>query len=579
MTQQMIEGTKTEKKDNADVRKVLLVGDTTLDPLGRMLERSAELPRLEVSVAPYGQIYQTLLDANHPAWAAEPGILVVWTTPELTLPSFAKLLRFDFQSAATEFDAALGEVEQYAEAVLKAATRVGLVVVPTWTLPTDERWIQTLSWRHGTGVLNFLARANLILAEKFAAQSNIILLDSSVWEAAIRRPARDPRMFAVAKILYSQDLYKRAADEIKAVLRGVLGLAKKVIVCDLDNTLWGGVIGDDGVQHIKLGAPDQLGECFHAFQVALKSMRSRGIMLAICSKNEEGVALAAIEEHPAMVLRKSDFVAWRINWRDKAENLLEIAEDLNLGIDSFVFLDDSPQERDQVRQILPQVYTPELPPSPSEYARFLTALSCFETPTLGREDFRRTEMVRAERDRKETLNVRDNVDSWLRSLQIVVRATPLRRDNLARAAQLINKTNQFNLALRRLDEGSLWRWVEDPNHSAYTFHVSDRFGDFGLVGLSSVEFEGTNARIVDFVMSCRVMGKKVEEALLGYTIAQARAAGADRITASAVDGPRNQPAKAFFAGKFSPGGALMDIAGVAIPSQINLQEEPETATV
>jgi FkbH-like protein len=579
MTQHMVEATRTETKDNADVRKVLLVGDTTLDPLGRILERNAELPRLEVFVAPYGQVYQTLLDASHPAWAAQPAILVVWTTPELTSPSFAKLLRFEFESAAAEFDAALGEVEQFAEAVLKAATRVGLVVVPTWALPVDERWIQTLSWRHGTGVLNFLARANLILAEKFAAQPNIILLDSSVWEAAIRRPARDPRMFAVAKILYSQDLYKKAAEEIKAVLRGILGLAKKVIVCDLDNTLWGGVIGDDGVQNIKLGAPDQLGECFHAFQVALKSMRSRGILLAICSKNDEEVALAAIDEHPAMVLRKSDFVTWRINWRDKAENLLGIAEDLNLGLDSFVFLDDSPQERDQVRQILPQVYTPELPASPSEYARFLTALGCFETPALGKEDRIRTEMVRAERDRRDTLNVQGDVDSWLYSLQIVVRAAPLRRDNLARAAQLINKTNQFNLALRRLDEGSLWKWVEERNRSAYTFHVSDRFGDFGLVGLSSLEVEGTSARIVDFVMSCRVMGKKVEEALLGYTIARARAAGADRITASPVDGPRNQPARAFFADKFSVGGALMDRAVVAIPSQINMQEEPEAANV
>src|SRR5208337_2314371 len=197
-------------------------------------------------------------------------ILVVWTAPDLTLPSFAKLLRFEFESATSEYDAALREAEQFADAVLRAATRVGLVLVPTWMLPTHERWIQGLTWRQGTGVANLLAKANLILAEKFASQQNIVLLDAGYWQATLTRSAYDPRMFAVAKILYSHQLFEKAAAEMKAVLRGSLGQSKKVIVCDLDNTLWGGVVGDDGANNIKLGAPDPVGECFHAFQTALK---------------------------------------------------------------------------------------------------------------------------------------------------------------------------------------------------------------------------------------------------------------------------------------------------------------------
>lgn len=561
-------------KDEAGTRRVLLVGDTTLDPLGRLLERDQDAPRLRTVAAPYGQIYQILLDSSHSAWFPEPDILVVWTAPDLTLPSFAKLLRFEFESAAAEYDAALREAEQFAEAVLKAATRVGLVLVPAWMLPVHERWIQTLTWRHGIGLANLLAKANLILAEKFAARQNIVLLDSGCWQASLARSAYDPRMFAVAKILYSHQLFEKAAAEMKAVMRGSLGQAKKVIVCDLDNTLWGGIVGDDGPQNIKLGAPDPLGECFHAFQMALKGLRSRGILLAICSKNDEKLALSVIEEHPAMVLRKSDFVAWRINWKNKAENLLGLAEELNLGLDSFVFLDDSPQERDQVRQFLPQVYTPDLPQSPSDYAPFLSALSCFESASLEKEDFARTQMYRAERDRKEALNLSEDVENWLGSLQIKVSVAPLRRESLPRAAQLLNKTNQFNLSLRRLDEKSFWDWAESPCNSIYTFNVSDRFGDFGLVGLSSLSIDGGDAQIADFVMSCRVMGKKVEEALLGYTVAQARAAGAERIVASPVDGPRNQPAKSFFAGKFqSTDGASIDVERVSIPSHITLKEE------
>lgn len=564
----------SEIKNEPDIRRVLLVGDTTLDPLGRMLERGQETPRLRATAAPFGQIFQILLDGSHPAWSTQPDILVVWTAPDLTLPSFAKLLRFEFESASVEFEATLREVEQFAEAVLKAAARVGLVLVPTWMLPTHERWIQGLTWRQGTGVANLLARANLILAEKFAAQQNIVLLDAGYWQAALSRSAYDPRMFAVAKILYSHQLFEKAAAEMKAVLRGSLGQSKKVIVCDLDNTLWGGVVGDDGPQNIKLGAPDPLGECFQSFQNILKGLRARGILLAVCSKNEEGLALSVIEEHPAMVLRKGDFAAWRINWKDKAENISSLAEELNLGLDSFVFLDDSPQERDQVRQILPHVFVPDLPVSPSEFASFLTSLTCFETLSLGKEDLARTEMYTAERDRKEALDLSGDVESWLRSLQIEVRAAPLRLESLPRAAQLLNKTNQFNLSLRRLDEKSLWNWVEDPHNRAYTFSVSDRFGEFGLVGLSSLSVNGTDARIVDFVMSCRVMGKKVEEALLGYTVERARAAGADRIVAPLVDGPRNQPAKGFFASKFSNSdNSSIDTARVSIPQQISLKDE------
>lgn len=555
-------------------KKVLLVGDTTLNPLGRLLERSSDAPRFETSAAPYGQVFQILLDENHSAWSTQPEILVVWTAAQLTIPSFARLLNFEFESPSEAYEAALRETEQLASAILRAASRVGLVLVPTWILPEQKRWIQSLSWRHRVGVSNFLAKAALMLAEKFAHQKNIILLDAGFWQVGLSGSAFDPRMYAVAKILYSQKLFERAAAEIRAVVRGTLGLAKKVVVCDLDNTLWGGVVGDDGPQNLKLGAPDPLGECFQALQKSLKSLSSRGVLLAISSKNEEKLALSVIDEHPAMILRRSDFAAWRINWNNKAENIQSLAQELNLGLDSFVFLDDSPQERDHVRQLLPQVLTPDLPSSPSEYAVFLESLSCFETPTLEKEDIERAKMYQVERSRQEALDLSGDIENWLGSLQISVNAAPLRLESLPRAAQLLNKTNQFNLSLRRLDEKTFWDWAEEPHNSIYTFNVSDRFGDFGLVGLASFTLDGSNARIADFVMSCRVMGKKIEEALLGYTIARAQAAGADQIYAPAEDGPRNGPAKSFFTAKYkSAEEKSIDLENIAVPAHITLHEE------
>jgi hypothetical protein len=184
-----------ENVGGTEVRRVLLVGDTTLDPLARLLEHGPESPRLRASTAPYGQIYQILLDGSHPVWASLPDFLVVWTVPQLTMPSLGKLMQFE---QATH-DEVLREAGHFADAVLQAS----------WAVPSYVRWIQTLTWRQGVGLANLLARANLVLAEKFAAQTNIVLLDSSYWQASLGRPAQDPRMYVVAKVLHSQPLFER----------------------------------------------------------------------------------------------------------------------------------------------------------------------------------------------------------------------------------------------------------------------------------------------------------------------------------------------------------------------------------
>jgi predicted enzyme involved in methoxymalonyl-ACP biosynthesis len=268
------------------LQNLLLVGDTTLDRFARQLEANQDGPSLKAFAAPFGQIYQILLDAEHDVWSSDPDVLVIWTAPEITLPSFAEALRFESNASDHTQERVLAEVDQFADAVLKASSRVRMVLIPTWILPPHERWIQTLAWRQGIGISNLLARANLRLAERFAGQQNVVLLDAANWQASLNRSAFDFRMFAFGKILYSQAMFDKAAIEIKAVLRGSLGQAKKVIVCDLDNTLWGGVVGDDGSQGIKIGAPDPVGECFLSFQRALKRMHARGILLAICSKND-----------------------------------------------------------------------------------------------------------------------------------------------------------------------------------------------------------------------------------------------------------------------------------------------------
>jgi FkbH-like protein len=555
----------------AETRTIVLVADTVVDPLNRFFGDPDDPPYLHPIAAPYAQVHQILLDANHQVWATRPDYALVWTTPTLTLPSFRKLL--EYEPAA--FDAVVREAEAFAEMIIQSSSRVGLMLVTSWVLPAYDRWIQTLAWKHGVGVANVLARANLLLADKFSSHPNIVLLDLAHWQAATVGDHHDRRMYALGKILYSHALFATAAAEIKAIIRGIQGKTRKVIACDLDNTLWGGIVGDDGLENIRLGAPDPVGESFVELQRALKALKTRGIVLAICSKNDETFALSVIDSHPAMILKRDDFVAWRINWKDKALNLTDLAAELNLGLDSFVLLDDSPHERDQVRRLLPQVYAPDLPASPADYSAFIRSLRCFETATLSTEDYARGAMYRADRNRESTRKTGADVEEWLGSLKIEVRASALNRDTLPRACQLLNKTNQFNLSTRRMDEQAFWLWSAQPDNSVYVFHVNDKFGDFGLTGLATVSNVGNDdVQLTDFVMSCRVMGKKVEEALLAYVVSKMQHSGASRLSAPAIETARNGPALNFFRSKYAAGSASrIDPDLVQCPAFIRLTEE------
>src|SRR5439155_12335873 len=289
---------------------------------------------------------------------------------------------------------------------------------------------------------------------------------------------------------------------------------------------WGGIVGDLGWQSIRLGGHDPIGEAFRDFQLGLKILKERGVLLGIVSKNEESTALEAIRSHPEMVLRQDDFAGWRINWEDKAQNIANLAAELNLGLQSVVFLDDNPVERARVREVLPDVLVPELPANPMEFKAALQQLRCFDTPVISSEDQTRTGMYVSERQRRAAQAHISSLDQWLESLQMEVVAEPLSETNLDRATQLFNKTNQMNLSTRRLTKEELWSWSRENGNSMLVFRVSDKFGDYGLVGIASFRLEAgsqTDARIVDFILSCRVMGRKVEETMLHVLAVSAKA--------------------------------------------------------
>jgi len=373
----------------------------------------------------------------------------------------------------------------------------------------------------------------------------VFVLDAGRWIATGGLADVKPKRWFLGKIAYGAGVFAEAARDVRAALRGARGMARKLIVVDLDDTLWGGIVGDVGWEGLRLGGHDVVGEAHVEFQRQLLALSRRGIALAVVSKNEESVALEAMRWHSEMLIRPEQLAAYRINWRDKAANIVEIAKELNLGLQSVVFLDDNRVERGRVREALPEVFVPEWPSDPTLYPLALASLRCFDSPRISAEDRERNAMYALERVRTAERDQFSSLDSWLESLDVRVRFERLSARNLARATQLLNKTNQMNLRTRRLSEVEFLHWAQEPGNEVWSASVSDRFGDSGLTGLVSIHVDGETARIEDFVLSCRVMGRRVEDAMLWTAATRARGAGATSLTAELVPTKKNMPCRRY----------------------------------
>lgn len=517
--------------------RIGLAADFNASNLAVLLRKSEAGVRC--AEAPYGQLTRLLLEADHSFWKEAGDAALIWTLPQLAVPAFEKVLSFEEFS----MDDLLGQVDSFCELLTRIPAEVPTVLVPCWVMPSISRGLGALDLSSNFGVANVLARMNQRLAENFSGQSRVVLLDANRWLLHAGAAPYSAKLWYRSKTAFQNDTFQEAALDIVAVLDAIHGRAKKVIILDLDNVLWGGVVGDDGSEQLRIGGHDSMGEAFADFQKHLKRLANRGILLAIASKNDESVALNAIRHHPDMILRLEDFVGWRINWKDKAENIVELMAELNLGLDSAVFLDDSAFERERVREALPQVVVPEMPQDPMQYPEFLCRLRCFDTPSFSAEDRMRAKMYAADQKRSATRVAFRSTADWLAALELRVTAERLNAANLERAAQLFNKTNQMNLRTRRLTAHELLAWAEVEGRYLWTFRVADKFGDYGLCGISSLVMENDHARVMDFVLSCRVMGRGVEEVMLSTVAQKAKDVGCGEVQLEYVPTPRNNPMK------------------------------------
>ena len=334
-------------------------------------------------------------------------------------------------------------------------------------------------------------------------------------------------------------------DELMRFVIAYTGITKKCIVLDLDNTLWGGVIGEDGFDNIQLGE-NPVGRSFVEFQKRLLALNQRGIILAINSKNNFEDAIEIIKKHPNMVLREDNFSCIRINWNDKVSNLREISKELNIGLDSLVFFDDDPVNREFVKHELKEVLVVDLPTDSSQYSKILTDMRVFESLKITDDDIKRKEMYLEQRKRIEFKNEVSNLDEFLKQMDIKIKIKKANSFVIPRISQLTLKTNQFNLTTKRYQYEDILSFSEDKNKIVECIEVSDKFGNNGITGVYIVEKTDSEWIIDTFLLSCRIMGRGVEDIMLGQLIDRARNENIKKIKGKFIPTAKNRPAKNFY---------------------------------
>ncbi len=488
---------------------VTLFSDINLDYLKKILINSSHCIIDEVHTSEVNQFYQSFLDDNN-LIKSKSEYLFIWPSPETISPTYQKIKNSDANIHLNLEN----EIYEYVSRIKVLATKYEYVFVPLMNDFFKPMTFGISDMQFDTGVGYCIYKMNSLLIETLKNENNIYLLDSDKWFKNSNK-WDDQKLWLRAKIPFSIDFMKIIANEIYASILTIRGKQKKIIVLDLDNTLWGGIVGDDGWENIKIGGHDYIGEAFLEFQKNLKVLKNRGILLAIASKNEATIVKKAFENNNYMLLKYNDFIAKKIDWNDKTNNIIEISKNVNLGLDSFVFIDDSPYERERVKNELPEVYVPDFPEDPSLLSNWLKNLNCFNSIKLTKEDLNRNKAMNIEIKKTELKKTSSNFEEWLESLKIEINIQPINSVDFDRAIQLINKTNQMNLKTNRYSSKEFREIVDNPDILSLSVKIKDRLSTEELMGIIILEKDNKIIKLNDFILSCRAFGKNIESTMLG----------------------------------------------------------------
>jgi FkbH-like protein len=502
--------------------RLAILSNATVDFLAPAIVASAARHgiALEVVQPPFDQVAQQAVNPNSETHRARPDA-VLFAIDYRALP-----LKLDLGDA----DAAQATIEKTIEYLqtLRDGVREhshAVCIFQTFAPPPETLFGSLDRVLAGT-LRSLLDAVNRELAAMLTGSGDVLFDVAGLAETVGLAAWHDPQLWNLAKLAFCAELIPLYADHVARTIAALRGKSRKALVLDLDNILWGGVIGDDGLEGIKLAQGDAQGEAYLAVQRFALQLRDRGIVLAVSSKNTDEVARQPFLKHPEMLLKLEHITVFQANWNDKATNIRAIAEELSLGLDSMVFLDDNPAERGLVRKLLPQVAVPELPEEPALYARTLAAAGYFEATAFASEDKQRAEFYAGNARRAELKTQASGVDAYLESLDMTITFQPFDATSRARIAQLINKSNQYNLTACRYTEPEVADAEEQPNVFTLQVRLADIFGDNGMISVVICRTAGP--RIWEFdtwLMSCRVLGRRVENMVLREVMRHARLAG------------------------------------------------------
>lgn len=517
--------------------KIAVIGDCSTQHLSTAIkgELAGRRVSAEVYDTDYDQIDALTIDSASPLYGFQPDFVVVHCCTEAAYADFVRTPmaeRGHFHEVA---------ISRLSEVWKRIKDNTGAAILQFDFPERDDRILGDYGLKVRESFISQMRRLNVDLMDAAGDDARVGIVGVAGLKSRLGEKAfSDPKLYYSSKMPLSLEAVCAAAERVADVVLARKGALKKCVIVDLDNTLWGGVIGDDGLSGIRVGELGD-GPAFAAFQTWLKELKGRGVILAVCSKNQEETAREPFERHPEMVLRLDDFAMFVANWEDKASNIKRIQETLNIGMDSIVFVDDNKFERELVKSLLPDVSVPELPSDPALYVEFLRGENLFETASLSAADLERTGQYIAEGRRRQAEALFSSFDDYLESLEMRATCSPFDEYHIPRIAQLTQRSNQFNLRTVRYSEEEVASIASSDGHLALYFTLSDKFGDHGLISLmiARKDAEGRSLFVDTWVMSCRVLRRGMEEYAMNTLVREAGRAGFETVVGEYVPTKKN----------------------------------------
>jgi len=498
----------------------------------------------EFYVAPYNQYAQELLRQDSKLYAFNPDLTLLFIDIRALLGElfFAPYCMSD-NERKDWMETIFQEIKGYVNRLLEKTE--GTVIFHTFEVPSYSPF-GILENKQQVGLCEMVRSLNHAIEECYRKSSRVYVFDYDRFCSFYgKRNIFNYKMYYLGDIKIDFPLIPPLCNAYMSYIKPLNNIIKKCLVLDLDNTLWGGIVGEDGFDGIKLG-PTPEGRPFWEFQKHILQLFEKGVVLAVNSRNNEEDVFRVLNEHPYCVLRENHFAALRINWQDKVANMREIAQEINIGLDSLVFMDDDKMNCELVRHLLPEVTVVDLPDDPTQYVQTLFCLDEFNTLQITDEDKSKGMMYAQQRSRRKLQQSSSDILDYLRSLQMVVTIKQDDLSSIPRIAQLTQKTNQFNMTTRRYSEKEAEDFATGQRHMVVSAMVEDKFGDNGLTGLAIVEKGTEQWRVDTFLISCRVIGRGVEDAIMAYLVDAAKKGKARSLLGEFISTKKNAPAKGFF---------------------------------